>query len=111
MSDCKMSKEYTYKDYVKKGLWSEFKRMCEKNSLDFYGCGCVLTAHLVLKNLMGHTFKGTWKQIKVSPKDAWNSAMEQTDYHSGASVGMTVSIIFYFSPRGKEFKKWWKKNE
>lgn len=101
--------DINYKDYVKKGLWSKFKKHCEINSLDFYGCGCVLTAHLVMKDLMCHTFKGVWKEKKVTPKEAFESAMEQTGYHSLCSASFTASTISTFSPRGKEFQKWWNK--
>jgi len=103
-------KEYSYKDYVKKGKWTKFKELCELNCLDFYSCGCILTAHLVMEDLMQHE-KNEWgdlKQKKVTPKDAWDGAMEQTDYHSGASAGMTCSIVRNFSPRGQEFWEWWK---
>lgn len=98
-----------YKQYVKKGLWNEFKKHCEKNSLDFYSCSCILTAHLVMEDLMCHNIKGELKQDKQTPKEAWKSAMEQTSYHSGFSASCTAQIIIHFSPRGKEFKKWWKK--
>ena len=100
-------KEGSYKNYVKKGLWTKFKKTCEKNSLDFYSCGCILTAHLVMKDLIAHTLKGVWKQNKVTPKEVWESAMEQTDYHSGFSAAMTANIIATFSIRGEEFQKWW----
>ena len=94
-----------YKNYVKKELLSEFKKHCETNSLDFYSCGCVLTAHLVMEDLMRHETKGDAKQDKVTPKEAWASGMEQTDYHSGFSAGCTAQIIIRFSPRGEEFQK------
>ena len=95
-----------YKKYVKKKLWREFKKMCKNNSLDFYSSGCVLTAHLVMQDLMAHTFKGVWKMKKITPKEAWESAMKQTDYHSGMSAAVTATIIERYSPRGEEFKKW-----
>ena len=99
------------KQYVKKGLWTLFKKHCQTNSTDFYGCGCVLTAHLVLEDLMRHTkHKDTnLREEKMSPKDAWCSAMKSTPYHSGFSAMCTAQIIVKFSPRGQEFKKWWKK--
>ena len=101
--------EKEYKKYIKKELWGEFKKHCEVNSLDFYGCGCVLTAHLVMKDLMGHETDDEVKQDKVTPKEAWESAMEQTPYHSGFSAGCTAQTIIHFSPRGEEFQKWWNK--
>lgn len=101
--------EETYKNYVKKELLKEFEKTCKQNSLDFYSCGCILTAHIVMRDLMAHTFKGVWKDKKMTPKEAWESAMEQTDYHSGFSAAMTANIIATFSVRGNEFKKWWNK--
>lgn len=64
-----------------------------------------------MEDLMRHKSKDDMmtKEDKCSPKEAWDSAMEQTDYHSGASAGMTASIISRFSPRGKEFQEWWNK--
>ncbi len=100
-----------YEKYVKKELWIEFKKHCKVNSLDFYSCGCILTAHLVLEDLMRHISKkgSDCVGIKMSPKEAWDSAMTQTNYHSGFSAQCTAQIIIMFSPRGEEFKKWWKK--
>lgn len=43
---------------------------------------------------------------KVSPKEAWENAMKQGDYHSGMSAAMTASMIAKFSIRGEEFKEW-----
>ncbi len=102
-----MTTEKEYKKYVKKELWTKFKKHCEANSLDFYGCGCVLTAHLVMEDLMQHEPDREVRAKKVTPKEAWASAMEQTPYHSGFSAGCTAQIIIHFSPRGEEFKKWW----
>jgi len=104
----KMAKsEKDYQKYVKKELWKEFEKHCKVNSLDFYSCGCVLTAHLVMKDLMRHDTKEEVRQDKVTPEEAWKSAMEQTPYHSGFSAGCTAWVITRFSPRGEEFQKWW----
>ena len=102
-------KETTYKDYVKKEMIEKFEKHCKVNCLDFYSCGCVLTAHLVLKDLMRHTFEGPIKEDKCSPKEAWDNAMEETPYHSGYSAGTTAIIVAVYSPRGDEFKEWCKK--
>ena len=107
--------EKEYKDYVKKELWKEFRSYCKKNSLDFYSCGVVLTAHLTMKYLTQHLhpFKVkrqiVMKYDKETPKEAWESAMKQTDYHSGFSAGCVARTIERYSPRGKEFFKWFKK--
>jgi hypothetical protein len=101
----------TYKDYIKKELEKEFKEICHKNSLDFYSCGCLLTAHLVMNDLMAHTYEGVWKQDKCTPKEAWENAFKQFDGHSGMSAAMTATIIAKYSPRGEEFKAWCKKDE
>lgn len=101
--------DVTYKDYVKREFCNKFKKHCEINCLDFYGCGCILTAHLVMKDLMCHTFKGVWKGKKVTPVEAWQGAMQSTDFHSACSASFTASIISMFSLRGKEFQKWWNK--
>jgi len=105
------NKEPTYRDYVKRGLHKKFVELCHNNSLDFYSCGCILTAHLVLKRLMSHTFQGFWKEKKYTPKQAWDDAMQQTDYHSGASAAGTAIMVAQYSPRGEEFKQWCKKSE
>jgi hypothetical protein len=99
----------TYKDYVIKEKQAEFVKHCKENCLDFYSCGCILTAHLVMQKLMQHTYEGVWRREEVSPKNAWNDAMKQTNYHSGCSAGFTASIVSHFSPRGKEFQEWWNK--
>ncbi len=104
-------KEVTYKDYVKKELWKDFVKMCKKNCLDFYSGGCTLTAHLVMEELMHHTYKSVWKDEKVSPKEAWENAMSQTNYHSEMSAAMAATIIARYSPRGEEFAKWCKKDD
>ena len=91
-----------YKKYVKKEYHKEFIKICEKNSHDFYSCGCILTAHLVLQNLM---------EDNTTPKQAWNNAMEQTPYHSGMSASMVAIMVAKYSPRGDEFKKWCKKDD
>ena len=105
-----------YQKYVKEKLWKEFEEHCKMNSLDFYSCGCVLTAHLVMESLMQHEKykdekigEACIRADKVTPKEAWKSAMEQTSYHSGFSATCTAQIIVRFSPRGEEFKEWWKK--
>lgn len=100
----------TYRDYVKRGMQKKFVELCHNNSLDFYSCGCILTAHLVLKSLMVHTFQGVWKEKKCTPKQAWEGVMKQHDYHSGASAAGTAVIIAQYSPRGEEFKRWCKKS-
>jgi len=103
--------EKEYKKYVKKELLKEFEKNCKINSLDFYGCSCVLTAHLVMSDLMRHEKHkdSDLSETKVTPEEAWKSAMEQTPYHSGFSAGCTAQTIIHFSPRGEEFKKWWNK--
>jgi len=100
----------SYKNYVKPELQKEFVNCCHENSLDFYSCGCILTAHLVLEELMQHTYNGAWKKEKISVKKAWQDAMKQTNYHSGCSASFTAGIVSYFSPRGKEFQQWWNKS-
>lgn len=100
----------SYKNYVKPELIKDFEKHCKINCLDFYGCGCVLTAHLVMGDLMQHTFKGVWTEKKVTPKEAWEDAMDCSD-HSGMSAAMTAATIAKFSPRGKEFKEWCIKDE
>ena len=99
-------KEKEYEKYVEKKLYKEFEKMCKINSLDFYSCGCILTAHLVLDYLMRHIDTGGVMEEKATPKEAWDDAMKQTDYHSGYSAAFTASIIARYSPRGEEFKKW-----
>lgn len=103
--------EPTYHDYVKKDMLDKFVQECKCNSLDFYSCGCILTAHLVLQALMGHTFKGFWNQKRVTPKQAWESAIKETPYHSGASAAASAIIVARYSPRGEEFKQWCKKSQ
>ena len=98
--------EPTYKNYVKPELIKEFEKMCESNSKDFYSSGCVTTAHIVMNDLMAHTYKGVWKHKKIGPKDAWQGAMNSHPGHSGMSAAITATIIAKYSPRGEEFKKW-----
>lgn len=103
--------DVTYKDYVKEELWKDFVKQCKSNCLDFYSCGVVLSAHIVLEHLMKHTYKGVWKGDKETPKETWEGAMEQTDFHSGASASMVAIMVARYSPRGEEFKKWCKKDD
>ena len=94
-----------YEQYVKKELIKEFEKMCKKNSLDFYSCGCVLTAHLCMSTLMNNKI-GILDKKKLNPKMAWERAISQTPYHSGMSANMTKQMIIRYSKRGKEFKEW-----
>jgi hypothetical protein len=103
--------EITYKDYVKKGKWKTFVDTCHKNSIDFYGCGTVLTAHLVMRNLMKHKFKGVWREPKQTPKEAWELAFKETPFHSGMSAACVAVMVARYSPRGDEFKEWCKLND
>ena len=66
---------------------------------------------MIMEDLMGHTYKGVWKLSKDTPKEAWDSGMKQTDYHSGASASMCATIIARYSPRGEEFVRWCKKDD
>ena len=101
--------DVTYKHYVKKGLWTEFRKVCENNSKDFYGCGIVLSTHFILKDLMQHTYEDVWKEDKVTPKEAFDHGMNSVPIHSGSSAEYTASMVSHFSPRGEEFKVWWDK--
>ena len=94
-----------YKKYVKKELWKQFEKQCKVNSLDFYSSGIVTSTHIVMENLMAHTFKGVWKKKKVSVKEAWEEGIKNHG-HSGMSAAITATIIAKYSPRGEEFKKW-----
>lgn len=95
-----------FKSYVKPSLYKEFEKLCEANSKDFYSSGCITTAHIVMSDLMGHTFEGAFREKKVTPKEAWENGMEQCAGHSGMSAVMTATIIAKYSPRGDEFKNW-----
>ena len=101
-----MSDEPTYKDYVKEYSIKDFEKACKTNCLNFYSTGMILTTHLVLQDLMQHTYKGVWKEKKCTPKEAWESAFQQFNGHSGMSAAITATIIAQYSPRGEEFKKW-----
>ena len=101
--------EKGYRQYVEESKWLEFEKVCEMNSMDFYGCGCILTAHLVMEKLMAHIGESVLKEKKCTPKEAWEEAMVSDPGHSGASAAMTANLISTYSPRGKEFKKFWKK--
>jgi len=96
-----------WKHYVKQGLHTEFYGQCVMNCMDFYSCGCILTAHLVMMDLARHLAKDAVSKKKVSPKEAWDSGMKQTPYHSGASAGMTASMVARYSIRGDEFREWY----
>jgi len=95
-----------YKIYVIKEKLKEFKKMCRQNSLDFYSCGCVLTAHLCMHELMRHKLPYTLNKTKANPKEAWDKAMKQTPFHSGTSAEFARHIVEEFSIRNKEFKEW-----
>ncbi len=95
-----------YKEYVKPELIKEFEKHCKANSLDFYSNGCILTAHMVMEKLMQHKSNSICKRDKVTPKEAWEDTMKQTDYHSGMSAAFTATVIAKYSLRGEEFKKW-----
>lgn len=101
-----MKDEYTYKNYVKKNLIKQFEKQCKKNCLDFYSCGCILTAHLVMKDLMQHKEKDPICKKKINPKEAWEHSMKETPYHSGMSAAMTAVMIAKYSLRGDEFREW-----
>ena len=105
-----MSEEDSYKRYVKPKLIKDFVKYCKKCCLDFYSCGCILTAHLVMEKLMSHTFKGAFRTKKFTPEQAWREGFSSTDYHSGMSAAMTATMIARYSIRGDEFKRWAKKS-
>ena len=84
--------------------------MCAINSKHFYSSGCVTTAHIVMSELMQHTFKAPFKQKKITPNEAWADGMKQNSGHSGMSAALTALIIAEYSPRGGEFKEWCMKN-
>ena len=106
-------KKKDYEKYVKEELWKDFEKSCKLNCLDFYSCGVVLSAHLVMKNLMQHKIKGITKKdelsLELSLEEAWDSAMKETSYHSGNTAAMVAFMVYKYSTRGKEFKKWWNK--
>jgi len=103
------SPEPTYHDYVKPNMAEHFKKKCHDNSEDFYSCGILLSAHLVLKNLMQHNFKGVWKGDKMSPKEAWEDGLKDVG-HSGASASYVAIVVSHFSPRADEFVRWCMEN-
>lgn len=88
----------TYKDYVIKEKQKEFIEHCKDDSTDFYSCGIILTAHLVMGHLMEY--------LDETPKEAWNKSMAQTPYHSGYSAAATAVVVAKYSLRGDEFKEW-----
>ena len=99
-----------FKKYVKKELWNEFEEICKKNSLDFYSCGVILTAHLVMHNMCQSKM---WKSLVFqdeSPQEAWESAMKSNPYHSGASASFACQMICKYCIKGDEFRKWAKKS-
>lgn len=99
-----------YKKYVKKELWKDFEKHCKINSLDFYSCGCILSAHLVMQNLSYPQKDDIVKHKKMSCKESWEAGIKEVG-HSGMSAAATAIIIARYSPRGNEFKKWCEKND
>lgn len=99
--------EPTFRDYVLPPKWGAFIEHCKTNALDVYSSGIITTAHLVLSKLMQHTFKESYKGAKQTPEEAWGYAMKQHPGHSGYSASAVACVVIEFSPRGKEFKKWY----
>lgn len=100
-----------YERYVIKEKIPKFVEYCENNCLDFYSCGIITTLHLVLRNLMLHKEIGIFTATEeLTPEMAWKDAIEQTPYHSGASISIVAIAVAEFSIRGEEFKKWAKKD-
>lgn len=107
----KMHEEPTYKDYVKPELIKKFERVCKLNSTDSYSSGIMTTAHIIMENLMSHTYDKIWKKKKPTPKQSWELGMQQNPHHSGMSASMVAVIVYEFSPRGEEFRKWCMKDD
>jgi hypothetical protein len=109
-----MRKDPTYKDYVKKDRIKDFKKMCFKNSLDFYSAGVITTAHMIMYDLMRHRFKKPWRSFqgkKISCKEAHDSAFNSMQFHSGCSASCVDFIVENYSPRGLEYKRWKKRTD
>lgn len=105
-----MTSQFDVENYVKPKLLDKFKKQCMINSKDFYSCGVIATAHLIMLNLMRHKTDGKiFKQDKMTPKQAHDNAFEQHQGHSGASACAAISMAIHFSPRGEELRKWWNK--
>ena len=98
-------------EYVKPELVKEFKKLCAMNSTDSYSSGCITSALTTMEELMEHKFKSKWKTKKCTPKEAWDAGMNAVPGHSCMSAAGTATIIAKYSPRGKEFKNWCKKND
>lgn len=99
-----------YQRYVKKGLWKDFEKMCKINSTDFYSSGCVTSTHIILEKLSYLQKDDILKRKKMSCKEAWELGIKNYG-HSGMSAAITATIVYKYSPRGEEFKKWCKKND
>ena len=98
-------------EYIKPELVKEFKKFAAMNSTDFYSSGCVTSALLIMEELMEHKFHSKWKTKKCTPKEAWDAGMHAVPGHSGMSAAMVAVTVAKYSPRGKEFENWCKKND
>ena len=85
---------------IKKGLVNQFQKQCDKNK-DSYGKSVMDTAKFIMDRLVDK---------KITPKRAWNMGMKKFPVHSGMSAAYVAVMIFQYSPRGEEFKKWCKDN-
>jgi len=102
MENCNIDMSmYDWHNYVKKEFHEEFEAACKKNCLDFYSCGIILTAHMIMMELCN----------KKSPKEAHDIAFKNVTGHSYASASMALSMAKHFAPRGEEFYAWCKENK
>lgn len=95
-----------YKKYVKSELIKKFEKLCKTQSLDSVGCSCLLSLHYALEGLMKHTYD-SFEKRKLTPKEAWEEAMNNVPVHSGVTADAVAGAIVKYSPRGEEFKTWY----
>lgn len=98
--------ERGYKKYVKRELIKGFEKLCRIQSLDSIGCSCLLSLHYALEDLMKHTYD-SFEKKKITPRKAWENAMENVPVHSGATAEAVARAVVKYSPRGEEFRKWY----
>jgi hypothetical protein len=101
------AKEEEYKNFVRPDRLTLYRAVCQSNCYDFYSTSIIFSGQLCMDKLMQHKSHKAWRRAKVTPKEAWDDAMKNCSVHSNNTAGAAASMVMQFSPRGREFAKWY----
>ena len=107
-----MKEQPEWKEYVRKDKHKEFIHCCRMSALDSYSIECIMVTHICLAYLQwGYWLRGMGKHKQLSAEECWDETMkhEWCQGLSDSQAGFIAGHIIDFSPRGKEFEKWWDK--